>query len=290
MKNEANRLGITPNVAYTTFFSRLLMERLSLINNGILLVKGSFGQFIHLGELSRPILDVDLSSLQEYQLPINLLFSSMHDIKSEHITFNISSSLYQTKNGVYKIPVLVKIAFDKNDVPIIVSIPVDFKDNNKVIFETQFKPVQPIFENDKLFYVNTPSFEEHLAEKLYIISNNTRTDIMNTRVKDFYDIYMLHGKEYDFNKFSIYFQAMVMLYGNRLQDIDAKFLNNEFIIRHKELWDRMREKYQFMDKELSFDEAVFYAKAVLKEQIQKIRRGDIYQAKLLVDKVRSRKK
>ena len=42
---------------------------------------------------------------------------------------------------------------------------IDFKDNNKVIFETQFKAVEPLFEGDQKFYINTPSFEEHIAEK-----------------------------------------------------------------------------------------------------------------------------
>lgn len=49
----------------------------------------------------------------------------------------------------------------------IIPIPVDFKENNNVIFETQFKGVEPLFEGDEKFYINTPSFEEHIAEKLY---------------------------------------------------------------------------------------------------------------------------
>lgn len=67
----------------------------------------------------------------------------------------------------------------------VIPVPIDFKDNNKVIFETQFKAVEPLFEGDQKFYINTPSFEEHIAEKLYIIAHNTREDIPNTRVKDF---------------------------------------------------------------------------------------------------------
>ena len=38
---------------------------------------------------------------------------------------------------------------------------------------------------------------------------------------------------------------------------DITSLNKEYIERHNELWDRMREKYQFVNKELEFDEAVY---------------------------------
>ena len=127
----------------------------------------------------------------------------------------------------------------------VIPVPIDFKDNNKVIFETQFKAVEPLFEGDQKFYINTPSFEEHIAEKLYIIAHNTREDIPNTRVKDFYDIYKLFGKNYDEDKFSLYFEAMVMMYGMNLDDINADFLDKEFVKRHEELWTSIKEKYQF---------------------------------------------
>lgn len=115
---------------------------------------------------------------------------------------------------------------------------------------------------------------EHIAEKLYIIAHNTREDIPNTRVKDFYDIYKLFGKNYDEDKFSLYFEAMVMMYGMNLDDINADFLDKEFVKRHLELWEMIKEKYQFVDKEVELSEAVFFTKAVLSEQIQKIRTGE----------------
>ena len=157
----------------------------------------------------------------------------------------------------------------------VIPVPIDFKDNNKVIFETQFKAVEPLFEGDQKFYINTPSFEEHIAEKLYIIAHNTREDIPNTRVKDFYDIYKLFGKNYDEDKFSLYFEAMVMMYGMNLDDINADFLDKEFVKRHEELWTSIKEKYQFVDKDVDLSEAVFFTKAVLSEQIQKIKSGEL---------------
>ena len=153
---------------------------------------------------------------------------------------------------------------------IIVPIPVDYKEKNSVIFETQFKGVEPLFNGEKKFFINVPSFEEHIAEKLYIIAHCRREDIQNTRVKDFYDIYELHGQKYDGDKFSLYFQMMLLMYGEDIYNITTNFLNREFIKRHEELWEKMKEKYEFADKELELGEAVYYTRAVLSEQIQKI--------------------
>lgn len=273
MKKEAKRLGITPMATYTTYYARKLLEKLALINNGDLVVKGSFSQYVHLKELTRPVLDIDLSSTLSHHIPINILFAAIYDTFSNELTFDLSTTPRQTKNGVYKIPVVAKVKYEDAK-EMVIPMPIDFKDNNKVIFETQFKAVEPLFEGDQKFYINTPSFEEHIAEKLYIIAHNTREDIPNTRVKDFYDIYKLFGKNYDEDKFSLYFEAMVMMYGMNLDDINADFLDKEFVKRHLELWKMIKEKYQFVDKEVELSEAVFFTKAVLSEQIQKIRTGE----------------
>lgn len=273
MKKEAKRLGITPMATYTTYYARKLLEKLALINNGDLVVKGSFSQYVHLKELTRPVLDIDLSSTLSHHIPINILFAAIYDTFSNELTFDLSTTPRQTKNGVYKIPVVAKVKYEDAK-EMVIPVPIDFKDNNKVIFETQFKAVEPLFEGDQKFYINTPSFEEHIAEKLYIIAHNTREDIPNTRVKDFYDIYKLFGKNYDEDKFCLYFEAMVMMYGMNLDDINADFLDKEFVKRHLELWKMIKEKYQFVDKEVELSEAVFFTKAVLSEQIQKIRTGE----------------
>lgn len=96
---------------------------------------------------------------------------------------------------------------------------------------------------------------------------------------------MLHGKDYDPDKFSLYFEAMVLVYGDRLEEVNAEFLDSSFIERHNELWQRMQAKYQFIDREVDLAEVVYYVKAVLKEQIQKIRNREfVEQATQLVRK------
>ena len=146
-----------------------------------------------------------------------------------------------------------------------------------------------VTEVESLDFIKTENLKEQILElfqkfgyekandpeKLYIIAHNTREDIPNTRVKDFYDIYKLFGKNYDEDKFSLYFEAMVMMYGMNLDDINADFLDKEFVKRHEELWTSIKEKYQFVDKDVDLSEAVFFTKAVLSEQIQKIKSGEL---------------
>lgn len=78
---------------------------------------------------------------------------------------------------------------------------------------------------------------------------------------------------------------MCLIYGENLGNLDAEFLDKKFIKRHEEIWEKMQIKYDFVDKELDFDEAVYYTKAVLKEQILEIRNGhNTKKAKNLVRK------
>jgi hypothetical protein len=268
LKKEAERLNISPAAAQSTFFCRLLLSRVAGSNYGTYLVKGSFSQFVHLKKLTRPVLDIDLTSYKEEDA-IEQLYSAIYEQNNPKVVYDVTSEPKITQNGVYKIPVKVEVKVNPTDKPFLHDINIDFKKNNPIIFETQYKCVEPIFEGDTPFYINTPSYEEHLAEKLYIILHNRKSDVLNTRVKDFYDIYKLHGGNYDSNKFAIYFQAMLKMYGENLYNIDTRFLDKTFIRRHQELWERMSKKYEFTDKTVDLDEAVYYTRAVLNEQLQK---------------------
>ncbi len=69
----------------------------------------------------------------------------------------------------------------------------DVQANYPRLIESQLRVMPVIFQGDEPFMMNVPSFEEYLAEKLCIIVESNKTDVLNTRVKDFYDIYQLHG-------------------------------------------------------------------------------------------------
>src|SRR5574344_346548 len=202
MKKEANRLGISISRTYNTYFARALLERIALLNYGEIIVKGSFSQYVHLEKLIRPVTDVDLASKSEIEDTLFPLINQINHYDDE-LKFTINKAPVKTPAGIYKL----KVEAHLGDIKQVVGI--DFHEYIKSLYEIQYKRVVPIFQNDNLFYINTPSFEEHLAEKLCIVCESNKEDVINTRVKDFYDIYEMHGGNYDPDKFAHYFKMML---------------------------------------------------------------------------------
>ena len=174
------------------------------------------------------------------------------------------NSTAHTKTGIIKIPIVA--IFDN----IRHSINIDFDPGVKSVLEIHYDLVPRIFTEDKRFYVNTPSYEETLAEKLCIVVESNKEDVLNTRIKDFYDIYKMHNGKYDLEKFSHYFKVMLERRGKiSLDAATANHLNKEYLENHRELWNAMSKKYEFLDKSVEFDEALYYTKGILNEQLQK---------------------
>lgn len=131
-----------------------------------------------------------------------------------------------------------------------------------------------MFEGDYEYEIVVPSIEETLAEKLCIIVESNKPQLLNTRVKDFYDIYQLHGGEYDLDKFSYYFEKMLNDRGKiNVGSASTLALNDEFIRSHEMEWEHSKKKYEFLDNDISLYGAVYYTRGVLSEQLQKIRQG-----------------
>ena len=152
---------------------------------------------------------------------------------------------------------------------------IDYRENHPCIYEKQVKIVPKIFSIDEEYEVVVPSMEETLAEKLCIIAESTKTDVLNTRTKDFYDIYHLHGGDYDLDKFSYYFEKMLQDRG-KVRDIyslNTDYLNNDFIERHESVWESNKRHYEFLDDDVDLKGAVYYTKSTLNEQFQRIRQG-----------------
>lgn len=267
LKKESAQTGITIENCYNTFFARNLLQRISELSYGQLIVKGSFSQMVHLGKMIRPVTDIDLvSTTLDKNEALIILFRAMYTEDEKDITYDLVTHPKSTKTGIIKISTVAK--FDK----IKHAINIDFNPISKGILEIQYKEVPRVFIEDKRFYINTPSHEEHLAEKLCIVSESIKTDVLNTRIKDFYDIYKLHGGNYDVDKFSYYYR-LLLTKRNKINPniVSTDYMNKEFIDKHRDLWDEMSKKYEFLDKDLTIDEAVYYTKGVLNEQIQKLK-------------------
>lgn len=268
LKNEQKRLGISIANTYSTYLSRLLLERVNKIGNKEIVVKGSFSQLVHLGTMARAITDVDLASRYHHHNPMLELNEAMCLNEETGLSYDYRKKPTKTPTGIYKIYLWCSI--DKLQQP----LSIDFRENHPCIYEIQAKEVPAIFKGDKPYTVLVPSYEEHLAEKLCIIAESQKADVLNTRVKDFYDIYQLHGGNYDLDKFSYYFERMLQdrnKMGNNALTTD--YLNLDFIERHQSVWDSTKKKYDFLDDTIDFAGSLYYTRGVLREQIQRIQQG-----------------
>ena len=273
LNKESKRLNISIGNIYTTFFSRDLLYRLSKIDHSKdIIVKGSFAQFVHLEKVVRPITDIDLTSTINHHDPLILLDNAMCDKASDNdFDYILRGVPKRTNSGIIKIPISAK--YEKINHP----IGIDYRENHPCIYEKQVKIVPKIFSKDEEYEVVVPSMEETLAEKLYIIAvaKNLKEGVLNTRAKDFYDVYHLHGGSYDLDKFSYYFEKMINDYGlvSDINALNTDYLNNDFIEKHEGVWESNKKNYEFLDDEVDLKGAVYYTKSTLNEQYQRIRQG-----------------
>lgn len=264
LKSESKRLGISIKNTYNTFFSKVLLKRISEMSYDKLFVKGSFSELAHLNNMIRPITDIDLVSTEYHNDPLLILFRSMYESNS-NIFYELSDLPKKTKTGIYKISITAN--FDKIKHP----ISIDFQELSNVIYEKDYKRIEPLFKGDDHFYIWTPSFEEHLAEKLCIVVESNKENVLNTRVKDFYDIYKLCGGKYDEERLSYFFYHMLK---DRkkidVETVSVNHLTDNYIKNHQEMWEAMSKKYEFMDKTVEFKESVEFTKELLSKEIEKL--------------------
>jgi len=263
LRSESKRLGISITNTYNTFFSRILLERVSNLNFGLLAVKGSFSELAHLNHMIRPITDIDIVSTEYHNDPLLILFQAMYDTNFG-INYELTNLPKKTKTGIYKISIVAQYGKIKHPISI------DFMELYNTLYTMDYKRIDPIFKGDSHFYVSTPTYEEHLAEKLCIISETVKPNILNTRVKDFYDIYKLYNGKYDLDKLSFYFSKMIEDRNKiDVSNLSISHLDKNYILKHKPLWDSMSKKYEFLDKSVGFEEAVYLTREVLEQQINK---------------------
>jgi hypothetical protein len=264
LKKESKRLKISPTNTYHTFIARSLLERISVLSKQQFIVKGSSAEIAYLGRLVRSITDLDMATMGTFDENICPLASIMCNKDFDNFKYSFLKMPEKTKTGIYK------LSFKAMFGSIVQPIGVDFQENYNRMIEPKNLIMPPIFEGDKPFEIYVPSFEEYLAEKLCIIAESNKIDIANTRVKDFYDVYELHGGKYDSDKLTEYFKKMIKLRGKIPMDkVSTIMFNHEFVNNHQEYWDHAKKRYDFLDNEIDFEGAVYYTRAVLREQLQK---------------------
>lgn len=264
MKKESERLNMSISNVYHTFIARRLLEKLSKENNDLILVKGSSAEIAYLGSLVRSITDIDLASLPGLNINNDFIRDILLKNDDSQIKFKLMKAPHRTNTGIYKLSCTGNFDQMRQDINI------DFQTDYNRLIEPEKRIMPEIFEGDKPFEILVPSFEEYLAEKLCIIVESNKTDVLNTRVKDFYDIYQLHGGKYDYSKLTEYFGKMIKLRGKiDLKNANTMHLNTDFVREHNEMWEHAKIRYDFLDKEISLAGAMYYTRAVLREQLQK---------------------
>lgn len=264
LKKESRRLGISITNTYNTFFSLQLLKRISETSYDKLFVKGSFSELAHLNEMIRPITDIDLVSSVYHNDPLLVLYQAMYS-EDENLHYELMDIPKKTKTGIYKIH--IKAIFGSICHP----ISIDFQELSNTIYQKDYKRVNPLFTGDDFFYIYTPTYEEHLAEKLCIVVESNKNNILNTRVKDFYDIYKLKGGKYDKEKLSYFFYHMLLdRHKIDISHASVDHLNRQFILQHQQLWDNMSKKYEFTDKSIVFEDAVETTKSMLDQELSNL--------------------
>lgn len=274
LKKESNRLGISIKNTYSTYFSRVLLERISKMCYDELYVKGSMSELAHLHTMIRPITDLDLVSTKYHNDPLIILYEAMYN-SNKDLYYELVDIPKQTRTGIYKIHITANFGKIKHPISI------DFQELSKTIYEKDYKRIDQVFRGDNFFYIYTPSYEEHFAEKLCIVVESNKKDVLNTRVKDFYDIYKLFGGKYDEEKLSYFFYHM-LIDRNKIDinDLDISFLDENFIEKHKDLWNSMSNKYEFLDKDVKFYESVILTRDIISKEIENIEKSKTYNIKL----------
>ena len=261
MKDESERLNLNINNTYKTYLSRTFLQRLS-DKYKYVLVKGSAAETTYLGTLIRAITDLDIAKKDLYENEIEkCLGISNLDI----FDFELSKPVTVTKTKINQFSTVAK--FEKLKSP----LTLDLQENYNRLIEPTRLIMPKIFEGDEEFDVFVPSFEEYLAEKLCIIAESNKSEVLNTRVKDFYDIFHLHGGKYDPNRLTQYFNLMIKLRGKiDINDASTLMLNDEFIKRHQQVWDKAIISYDFLNTDVTLGGVVYYTRAVLRDQLQKL--------------------
>ena len=264
MKKESKRLNINIRNTYTTYIARRLLEKMSTINPFAFLIKGSAAETVYLGKMIRAIVDLDIASLNSYQKNMMNLEFLLSEYDFDQFNYELNKNVERTNTGIYKLSMVAKYGKIKQPIGI------DYQEKYNRLIELERRIMPPLFEGDTPFEVYLPSFEEFLAEKLCIIAENDKEFNLNTRVKDFYDIYELHGGKYDYDKLTEYFYKMLNLRNKiKMKEIRTVDFDEEYIKERQSLWDATKKRYDFIDNEIDFEGAVYYTRAVLREQLQR---------------------
>ncbi len=257
LRNLSDETNIASNYLLQSFMFEGLLKRISnskyrekFIIKGGMLLTSIFG--INL----RSTMDLD-AILKGLPLNIETITSIFNELINMNIDDNMTFEIIDIREireedlyGGYCIN--LKVTFDK----LWTHLMIDITTGDIITYkEIEFK-YRTLFD-DEIINILSYNYETIIAEKFEsIISRN----INNSRMKDYYDLYMFTSLKWNRINKSILFQAIVNTCKNR-RTID--FINNsnsyiEMITNDdklKKLWKSYQEKYEYA-KEITFEDCI----------------------------------
>lgn len=202
IKNLANSLKIEPQILLRTYMMERFLERMANSKyKGDFILKGGLLLAATFGQNQRKTMDIDVT-LKNQRLEKDLFENIIDDIVkidiSDHAILKLKDIKEIREESIYpRLRVSLEVELYKIKMPIKIDITVGDKITPKEI-SYQY----PLLLENKTINIPSYNIETILAEKMESIL--VRSD-QNTRMKDFYDIYLLvnSGKIIDYKLFQI---------------------------------------------------------------------------------------
>ena len=257
LRNLSDKTNIASNYLLQSFMFEGLLKRISISKyREKFIIKGGMLLTSIFGVNLRSTMDLD-ATLKGLPLNIETITSIFNELINMNIDDNMTFEIIDIREireedlyGGYCIN--LKATFDK----LWTHLMIDITTGDIITYkEIEFK-YRTLFD-DEIINILSYNYETIIAEKFEsIISRN----INNSRMKDYYDLYMFTSLKWNRINKSILLQAIVNTCKNR-RTID--FINNSNIYiemitnddKLKKLWKSYQEKYEYA-KEITFEDCI----------------------------------
>lgn len=248
--NKIDENGLFEYSWYNYYFSRVFLEKLYNNEKMKLVLKGSYSQFIKLGNIYRPLTDIDIitfDKMEDAKDQIDQVINQNNDIRFKII------NTFTTTNATLNYKILCD--FDGKTG----RISMDLKRDEILDFSDAKMPV--LFSKDKTFDTQAISIEEHLASKLYVVLLHLKLYSVLSRefrrFKDFFDIHTILGTA-NIDEYKV----MKILERKIRQDeflrdyeLDGPLFKKGFVENNQNSWNKDKKDLQFLS-DTSFEDAV----------------------------------
>lgn len=250
IQRESKKVNFSSNYAYNYYFTRSFLEKLYNNDKMKLVLKGSYSQFVRLGELYRPLTDIDIitfGKIEDAKDQIDEVINQNNDIKFKII------NTFTTTNATLNYKILCD--FDGKTG----RISMDLKREEVLDYSDAKMPL--LFSKDKTFDTQAISIEEHLASKLYVVLLHLKLYSVLSRefrrFKDFFDIHTILGTA-NIDEYKV----MEILERKIRQDeflrdyeLDGPLFKTSFVQNNQNNWDKDKKDLQFLS-DTNFEDAV----------------------------------